>query len=371
MRAELPGAAGHAPMSGPAVSAPIVSAAAPPLRVCAATGADTGRILDLVRVSLGEGVIPRDPEYWSWKHFRNPFGESPMLLAESGDRVVGLRAFLRWRWETESDTYRAVRAVDTATHPDFRGRGIFTRLTLDLVERMRREGVGFVFNTPNRQSQAGYLKMGWRAVGRTDLWIRPLQPLHLLGALARQWAAGSLQAGGRAAHSPGAEIAGLEAVPALEAFLSRVRARDRTAGLSTPRDAAFLRWRYAEVPGFRYGAVHDVDGSGEGAAIVFRLRPQGPLKELRICELLTTGTRRSAAVAAGLLARLPGRADADYHAVLAPRSAAGRLLLLRSGFLPAPRLGPMLTVRALDGGMAPDPLRRSSWAASIGDLELF
>jgi hypothetical protein len=47
-------------------------------------------------------------------------------------------------------------------------------------------------------------------------------------------------------------------------------------------------------------------------------------------------------------------------------------VLLRSGFLPAPRMGPVMTVRPLnDVTNGLDPLRRSDWQLAIGDLELF
>jgi len=373
MRAELPGSTGHAPVDRPNVSAHGSPPVAPPLRVRAATPADTDRILELVRVSLGEGVIPRDAGYWSWKHHRNPFGESAMLLAESGDRLLGLRAFMRWTWETASGRYSAVQAVDTATHPDARGQGIFSRLTLELVERMRSEGVRFVFNTPNGKSRPGYLKMGWKSVGRTDLWIRPLRPLRVLRSLAARGGVGVPVIAADADLPGDADPPGrLLAEPAFAAFLERVRAGSRGVGLSTPYDPAYLGWRYLEVPGIRYGAVYDLDGAGDGAAILFRVRPQGGLRELRICDLLTTGSARSRAAGAGLLAHLSRRADADYVAVMKPRWLATRLLLLRSGFLPAPRIGPILTVRALNvEGMERSPVHRSAWAASIGDLELF
>ena len=58
--------------------------------------------------------------------------------------------------------HRAVRAVDTITAPEARGRGVFTRFTLAILsnEITRDDDVSFVFNTPNDQSRPGYLKMG-------------------------------------------------------------------------------------------------------------------------------------------------------------------------------------------------------------------
>ncbi|MEJ2542275.1 MAG: GNAT family N-acetyltransferase, partial [Gemmatimonadota bacterium] len=139
-----------------------------------------------MRLSLGEGVSPRTQAYWRWKHEASPFGASPCLLATAGGRVVGLRVFMRWEWRLNGRTISSVRAVDTATHPEWRGQGIFTRLTRALLARVEGEGVSFVFNTPNEKSRPGYLKMGWEDVGRVSLWVRPMRPGRVLMALLAQ-----------------------------------------------------------------------------------------------------------------------------------------------------------------------------------------
>ena len=82
------------------------------------------------------------------------------------------RVLMRWEFVEHGRVVHAVRAVDTATHPDYQGRGIFTRLTLHALDELRHE-IDFVFNTPNDQSRPGYLKMGWQVVGRLPTAVRP------------------------------------------------------------------------------------------------------------------------------------------------------------------------------------------------------
>jgi GNAT superfamily N-acetyltransferase len=334
---------------------------------------DTDRILALVRRSLGEGRIPREPGYWRWKHEANPFGASPVLLAESGDELVGLRVFMRWQWLAGGQCVPAVRAVDTATHPEWQGRGIFRKLTLALVEQMREEGVHFVFNTPNTRSRPGYLKMGWSSLGRTSLWIRPLRPLRLLTAAVR---AGRGEDTTQEPGDPGVEIPGTSPAaalldePALAHFLAGLHSA-REGRLATPRTEAYLRWRYAQVPGFRYRAAWRIEGS-DGAAVLFRSRRQGALTELRLSEVLVGPGGQSRKLARALLGRVVRMADADYVSAMAAPGTPEQRALLGSAFLPAPRLGPVFTVRPLHPAPG-DPVlsRRSAWRFSIGDLELF
>ena len=123
-----------------------------------------------------------------------------------GARIAGFRIFLCWELERGGAAVRAVRAVDTATHSDYQGRGTFSRLTLHAIDALRADRVGFIYNTPNGQSRPGYLKMGWQPVARLPVLARP-RLLGSLLAVARACPPGS----GRCRPQPG-----LSAVGALE-----------------------------------------------------------------------------------------------------------------------------------------------------------
>lgn len=330
-----------------------------------ATGHDVDGILGLVRASLGDQV-PFDREYWTWKHQANPFGPSPCLLAESDGRLAGLRAFMRWRWRAGGTEASAVRAVDTATHPDFRGQGIFNRLTLQLRDEMAREGAALVFNTPNAQSRPGYLKMGWTLVGRSTLWVRPVRPLRFLRALRRE------RLGGAEGEPPPVEAAPAGDVLRQPGVQRLVEAAVRPSGrrLHTPVTARYLQWRYADVPGFRYHALSRGEGE-DGALTLVRSRRRGALREIRICDVVVGPSRAARTNLRALLRQVSRAADVDVVLGIAAGRPALQRALLATGFVPVPRAGPILTVYPFPTSDLPDPRRLSSWAATIGDLELF
>ena len=145
----------------------------PELALRAAAPEDRPAILALLAASLGWNSDERLERFFEWKHEQNPFGRSPRLVAVDGDRMVGFRTFLRWEFvDARGEVLRAVRAVDTATDPQYQGRGIFRSLTLRAVEELAADGVAFVFNTPNARSRPGYLTMGWQEVGPLTTSIR-------------------------------------------------------------------------------------------------------------------------------------------------------------------------------------------------------
>lgn len=325
---------------------------------------DIPAVIELMRQSLGDGSVPRTMEFWRWKHRQNPFGPSPMALAFEDDRLVGVRLFLRWTFRTPSGPIQAVRAVDTATSPTHQGRGIFKRLTLRLVEELKRDGVAFVFNTPNSKSGPGYLKMGWRSVGRTNLWLKVRRP----AAFARSWLRRDSSAGSPAPELGAVDARLVELLTAAQAAELPARCNAAVNGRRTALDSEYLTWRYQHCPAARYGCH---SGDPRRALVLTRTRPRKGLKELALSELLFERTPRGfAAARTGIQAALAEQ-PSDYAIAALRQDAPEAALLATAGFVPLPSGGPLLTVRDLAAVAPHTRWGESALQASIGDLELF
>jgi GNAT superfamily N-acetyltransferase len=326
---------------------------------------DEPRVLDLLRATLGGGPGgSRTEDFFRWKHLDNPFGRSFMLVAESDGELVGLRAFLRWRFRAGDRDVRAVRAVDTATHPDHQGRGIFRTLTLEALEALRGD-VDVVFNTPNPQSMAGYLKMGWRTVGDVPFSIRPLRPVRFLRGV-RSIRGADEPAGRRPDVSAEPAGAALGDAGEIDALLAEVGAG---SGFHTARDAAFLAWRFGAAPSLDYRAVREERGGRLRGLAVFRVRPRGRLWESTVADVIAPGGDRR--VAGRLLRSVARAARVDHVTCRFGGGSAASTAARRWGAVRSPR-GITLVVNPLRDGIAPDPGVLGSWAGlSLGDLEVF
>jgi GNAT superfamily N-acetyltransferase len=311
---------------------------------------DEESVLDLMRLSLG--WRPEDPNasFFAWKHYDNPFGASPSWVALDGSRLVGFRTFMRWEFTTPSGVVRAVRAVDTATHPDHQGRGIFSLLTRHAVNELIAEGVGFVFNTPNDKSRPGYLKMGWRPVGHLPAGLRP-RSVASWPRIAAARVPADLWSSPTEAGVPAAEA--LADSAAVSRLLASVPV---PGGVATHRTPAYLAWRYGFDP-LAYRALL-AGARVEDGLLLFRLRRRGAALELSVGDVLLP--RPSSSVAGRLLKRALRQTGADY--------ALGMRTSQRTGLLPLPGQGPLLTWRALTEKTPPS---LGEWRLTLGDVELF
>jgi len=319
-------------------------------------------VVDLLKQSLGAEQL-RTLEFWRWKHRQNPFGESPGCVAvDPRGRPVALRVFLRWQLRGPQGVLEAARAVDTATHPEWRRRGLFRKLTTAALQQLADDGVDLVFNTPNPRSLRGYLSMGWQTVGRLPLAIGVRRPMRLA------WR--RLFEDGDEALPP----AGLQ--PCDEVFARPEVARllegpgMAPRGLSTSRSTRYYRWRYADMPSFRYGALPLREESVRAVG-VFRLRRRSGALELSLSELLSDEPGVSGSQVGALCRQAATATNADYVVAMAdPRSGGMRPGL--PGVRPLRVRGPMLVVRLLGSSdSASAALKMANWSLSIGDMELF
>jgi GNAT superfamily N-acetyltransferase len=305
------------------------------------TDADLEPVLDLMKASLGETpLLSRTRELFEWKHIDNPFGRSIVLVAEADDRLVGLRAFMRWDLTTTNgETIHCVRAVDTATHPDYQRLGIFRRLTLEAVEEAGAQGVDMIFNTPNAKSGPGYLKMGWTEVGKIDVLIRPKAPLLT----------GDRTAGLEPAHA----LAGQPREVTLEGVHDRA-----PRGLRTVRSDRYFKWRFTTHPTARYFQVEKDDSFA-----VVRPNVRSGRTELLIADLfgpnLRSVTRQSIRMA-----------RTAYVGASFSQGSPERSACVRSGLMLVPWLSPMTLMARPLKDLTVEVSSLRAWDLSLGDLEL-
>jgi GNAT superfamily N-acetyltransferase len=316
--------------------------------------ADLPEIIDVCGQALGWDPTKPNEEFFRWKHLENPFGESPMWVANDGDSIVAVRTMMRWRFRHHptGEVMNVVRAVDTATLPSHQGQGLFTTLTMAAVEELTAEGVAAVFNTPNDKSRPGYLKMGWVELGRVPIRVRPRTPMALV-KIAR-----SRVAADKWGETTTVGLDPLEALADQGAVADLLATATKPDGWTTDLSLAVLRWRYG-LGHLNYRVARLGQASSHGF-IVFRVRRRGHLREMTVAEVVAPpGDGPSLRTT---LVQILADCRSDV-ALGTERGVLGAALRV-----PLPRQGPLLTWRALAKRDVPD---LSALLMPLGAVELF
>jgi N-acetylglutamate synthase-like GNAT family acetyltransferase len=314
-----------------------------------ATIEDIPHIIPLLKTSLGESLMPKSEVFFRWKHVDNPFGASKIIIAEEDGKLIGIRAFMFWKWIAGEKQRTAVRAVDTATDPAHQGKGIFTRLTMQAVQECTADGVDFVFNTPNPISKIGYLKMGWYENGKLPLLIKPAFciPLRMN------------------AEASNTLLNDYDAAKALQSLSSSWQIISTTKKFQTPLHYAYLQWRYAECPVARYGALIEPGQFG----CIFRLKPLRGFIECRICELWTESDEY-VSTANQAISKLIKKIR-PLLVTCAPSAWFAQGTEDLKGMWGPYKVGPMVTLRNLQEQSLPEFDGFAQWQPSLGSMELF
>jgi GNAT superfamily N-acetyltransferase len=318
---------------------------------------DEPGVLEVLKAAFGqwprgvEGITPS--EFFRWKHMDGPFGPSSLLVAEADGMVIGLLAYMPWRFAVGGQTLETLRGVDFALHPDRRRPGASSALTQAALDHFS-GNLAFVWGNPNAQSTPISLRSGWREVGRLPRFVGPRAPL--LGSIRRA-------CGGASKTARDIPVTARSAAEVLDdgATMAALLALTEEQGdrLTTAKGLDYLRWRYGRLEEYR--AVQS--DAGGGGILIFRPRCRGQFRVLDVCEILVKPNDRRTA------RQLLHQARETAPAHLLSCSFASLREAALCGFVQA-RHREVLVTYPIRQNLVPDSTRRSSWALSRGDLEL-
>jgi len=119
----------------------------------------------------------RGDEHYRWKFINNPDGPPVIAVAEDAGRLVGQYAVWPTQLRLGSVVVLGAQSLDTMTHPDYRGQGMFTALAEQCMKYAAIKGIAALYGFPNENSYPGFVrKLDWDCTGTIPLWVRPLRP---------------------------------------------------------------------------------------------------------------------------------------------------------------------------------------------------
>jgi lipopolysaccharide/colanic/teichoic acid biosynthesis glycosyltransferase/GNAT superfamily N-acetyltransferase len=105
-----------------------------------------------------------DLDHFKWFYLNYPYSHNRVYIAEekSTGRIASAITMLPFRYRVGSVTEDVSLATGGATHPNFRGFGLFTRISNMLVEQESKRGIRCGLGFPNPDALTCHIKAGWQ-----------------------------------------------------------------------------------------------------------------------------------------------------------------------------------------------------------------
>ncbi len=209
---------------------------------------DVGAISTLYRRCFG---IDPSQAYIRWRYLDTPLGVTPTMLAFDRDDCIGSYGVWPTKLLLSGTRVAGGQAIDSMTHPDYRGRGLFVELGEHCYEVLQQLGIRVLYGFPNESAYPGRIRrLNWDHVDDIHHWVRPL---WVAGAspFGRLVAAGSLL--WRPTSVAGDLRIETAAAPEAEGVAALLRACEETHDLCrVERSPEWLAWRYHPASGRDY-----------------------------------------------------------------------------------------------------------------------
>ncbi|TMC37576.1 MAG: nucleotide sugar dehydrogenase [Chloroflexi bacterium] len=330
------------------------------------------------RETAGLKTAVFDRTLWEWQYFHNEL-PSMIVVAEAEDRICGYYHVLRFRMRVRGRPAIAAMVQDVGTLSGYRRQGAFRAMGGLALERLRAEGIDFIYTFPNARSLPSFVRdHRYDVVTPVPVYLAPLDLGGLLASrihlgMPGRWLGRLLTPLARALtlHAPALERAdGVIRVGPVDARLEPLM-RDLARGrdVSLERDLRYFHWRFFDKPTGDYKVWALERGGRFSAYVVTR---GAVLFDARCTILMDFGCLPGEEEALRRLIRTRLADDAREGAVLGVtmglHSQLGKL-----GFLRVPdRLNPRpfnLLVRGLARG-GPELLDGSAWHITLADWDV-
>lgn len=184
-----------------------------------------------------------DPGIIRQRYIENPYEDLLMCIAEDEGRIVANYSVVPIRICIDGEVYKAALSLNTMTHPQYEGKGLFVKLASSLYDYMERHGYAMVCGFPNNLSNGIFCaKLGWK-----DIYEIPTMELGLCDINAEKYR-----------NDVRPEIGNWECIG-----MSKVE----SGGVTIYKESKYLEWRYKNhstnkyvlsVFGERCWAIHHV-----------------------------------------------------------------------------------------------------------------
>jgi len=278
-------------------------------------------------------------DHFQWFNLKYPYSHNRVYVAEekSTGRIASAICMLPFRYRIGRETRHISVATGGATHPNFRGLGLFTKISSMLVEQEGRFKIECAIGFPNPEALPLHIKAGWEV------------PLELTFLEKREF---------RQANGAGEPIERFD-----ERYDGLYEESTEHFDFVNLKDHRVLNWRYKERPDVDYQCFETGSPNLEGFIVLKRFQDK-EIRKVHIVDFLAANEK-----AADALIRVAESFSkgSDLLNLWMPPTSPYAEIFFRREFVPSDERSPMILKCR---GTAALPPIASPWVV-LGDNDVY
>lgn len=220
-------------------------------------------LIELTKTYYTSGDII-DPNYLKWQYIDNPAGQAFLFVARqiSSNAIAGQYLVIPIRYMINGKVILGSLSLNTLTHPEHQGKGLFTKLASETYDYCSEQEVKFTIGFPNPNSFPGFIrKLHFTHLGDPSLSIKFLRPFSSFFKVLKKT---KVKHGGQLPFESiqsndiqQFDLLNNQNSEIYDTFWQTVQSQ---YSISTNKDFAFMQWRYAKIPTRNYKVFAYVSG---------------------------------------------------------------------------------------------------------------
>ena len=280
-----------------------------------------------------------EAKHFEWFYLNYPCSHNRVYIAEekSTNRIASAICMLPFRYRIGSAIEDVSLATGGATHPNFRGFGLFTRISSMLVEQESRLGIRCGMGFPNAEALPLHVKAGWHV------------PFELTFLEKRDLGRG---------------IGSAESIETFdEQYDELYNEAAKAFDFLNLKDHRILNWRYRQRPDVEYHCFKAGRLRLEGFIVLKKFQSQG-IRKTHIVDFLALNGEAAETLISAAENFSEG---SDLLNLLMPPASPYEEIFVKRGFKPTEERAPLIFKRL---GITEPPRFSSPWIV-LGDNDVY
>jgi hypothetical protein len=210
------------------------------IRVCRYDSSLKDQLIGFLGFLKVNTSIEERKKLFEWTYENNPYTEKPFIyVALDGEHIIAHLGFVIEKFVHSNETFFIAIAVDGVVHPDYRRKGLFSKLLVFGTEDIRSNPeIRFILGlSPNEATTLGLLKSGFHPMEEKE-YMYCFSPLNELKNITRN-------NNDREKNKVTIEIKGELKTREVSCFMQTLTDKNK---ISNVRGEEFYRWRFIESP---------------------------------------------------------------------------------------------------------------------------